>query len=216
MRQLLLISSIVGMLMYAGYVSQGGVPVGDTSDGRPELSVLQTALESAGATLNEVTVTAWGEVPQTSSLKTARRALAWDGPSPAGELRELQVSTRHGQQFLTLRWVLKGSAMSTWNAKLQMAMSALPEAGIKVEWTVQVSGQATVDPPEISVARALGAVSATGLQPWSGPRSASLAGHTAKLPARATGVNIQAAARQDPIRKVSTVWVAWPALLQEY
>ena len=64
--------------------------------------------------------------------------------------------------------------------------------------------------------KAMGALAATDRQPWSDMLAASVAGRTTHLPPGPFGVNVQVAVRRDPARGTTRVWVAWPALLQEY
>jgi hypothetical protein len=220
MRQFGVIASIVALFMYAGFAIQGGVPAMTGSQGAQaatSIMPLQHALEATGATTDTAVITGWVEVDRPQARDRVAAALNWnDGKAPVGETRDANLRTQDGRYIVTVRWTLTGLAARSWNEKLRAARAALSLAGADPRMTVQLGGTTSgEDLPDVA-GKALDAVAATGRQPWSDMRAASVAGITAQLPASSFGINIQVAVRHDALTNQDKVWVAWPALLQEY
>lgn len=222
MRQLLTIACVVALLMYAGFASVYGhrsevvVPVLQTVE-TVGLLPLSNALEASGARLEEAVIAARVEVAEPADREKAVAALGWAGKTPKGETRLAQVQGRDGRHLLLVRWTLSGPAATTWETHAREVREVLAQYGSSPLLTVQLGGRrAPAEDLTKVAAQALDALRATARQPWSDGRAASLAGRTAMLPSSPLGVNVQAAARKDQATGQVRVWVAWPALLQEY
>ncbi|HLN64513.1 MAG TPA: hypothetical protein VK464_23570 [Symbiobacteriaceae bacterium] len=222
MRQLLTIACLVALLMYAGFASLYGkrteavVPVIETS-AAAGLQPLSSALEASGAKLEEAVIAARVEVAEPADREKVVAALGWSGKTPKDETRLAQVQARDGRHLLLVRWTLRGVAANNWEARAREVSEILAHYGSTPLLTVQLGGRrAPTDDLTQVPAKALDALRATSRQPWADGRAASLAGRTKMLPASPLGVNVQAAARKDQASGQVRVWVAWPALLQEY
>jgi hypothetical protein len=220
MRQLAIIATIVAMFMYAGFAIQGGVPAttgmrgGQAAGG---MGALQRALEATGAHLGSAVLTGWVQTDRPQARDRVMAALGWSGSTaPAGESREIQLRTQGGHYIVTVRWSLSSQAARLWQARTKITQEALSLAGATPHMTVQLEGTTSGGELPATAERALDALAATQRQPWSDLRAASVAGKTFDLPPSTFGVNIQVAVRHDALTGLDHVWVAWPALLQEY
>jgi hypothetical protein len=225
MRQLLGIACVVALFMYAGFASLYGpgtpalssagtaVTPGATMD----LSPLAQALAATGAGLEEAVVAGRVEVASPSDRDRVVAALGWTGKTPKGEMREAQLYDRDGKHVLIIRWTLQGQSAALWSDRHREVRQVLALYGPTPLTTVQIGGQSDKagELPKVA-ARALDAVQATDRQPWTDGRAASMAGRSAVLPPSPLGVNVQVAVRRVEETGASRVWVAWPALLQEY
>lgn len=218
MRQLILIAGIVAILMYGAAVGQKGIPalaapheVGARVPSQ-SLAALQRSLEAAGAPLTQAVITGWAEVQGPGDKDRVEAALGWKGSAPEGETRTVSIRAIEGHSYATVRWVLSGKAAARWQVAAKAVQAGLASAKV----TVQLEGVTESEGLTELAGKALGAVGATDRQPWSDLRAASVAGRTTQLPPGPFGVNIQVAVRRDAAREQTRVWVAWPALLQEY
>lgn len=222
MRQLLLIASLVALFMYAGFVSLQGMsvptaePLPRPSASARHLVALERALEATGAPLGEALITGWVQTDQKNVKDGVMAALRRPSHWPKAEAARVERSVRNGKQFLTVNWRLQGDAAHHWDEALRLVQETLAGLGAEPVTAVQVSGRVPAGDPSALVKRALDTVGATNRQPWSDPHSASAAGRSPYLPASPLGVNVQVAARHDAATGHVTVWVAWPALNQEY
>lgn len=219
MRQLFLIASMVGLFMYAGFALEYESIAAPPAGGRATVSLagLETALAATGAGLEQVTITGWVRVGAPRVREQVAADLGWaERAAPPGEMRELKVHRRDGVDYLALRWVLTGVASSDWQSGQGKVRRALAAVGVNPVVTVQLEGTTARPGLQEVGARALDALGATERQPWSDSRSASIAGRTDRLPVSAVGVNVQVAVRRVSGVDRAKVWVAWPALLQEY
>lgn len=219
MRQLLLIASVVGLFMYAGFAIQfGAVPVAHgefTTEG--SLSGLQRALRATGAELDRVVITGWVPVAGPQSREQVAVALGWkDGQIPADEFRELSLHKRDGQTYLSARWEMTGTTTATWAASQGALRRTLSRVGSGGNVTVQLQGVTNRTDSLAAANQALDAVRGQHRQEWTDSLAASVSGQSTDLPPSPFGVNIQAALRRDASAGVTRVWVAWPALLQDY
>lgn len=212
MRQLLLIMSLVGLFMYTGFAVENDHSLA-------AVARLEEAMSATGAALERVTVSGWVAVPNAAAREQVASALGWAGGTTPGEVRELKLFHQAGGDYLALRWELSGAAKAPWRAGYTKVRQALAWAGAHgAEPTVTVQLEGTTERTELmSVATsALDSLQATGRQPWGDPRAASIAAQTPLLPSSGFGVNVQVAARRDAAGKRTRVWLAWPALQQEY
>jgi hypothetical protein len=221
LRSLVLIAGIVGVLLYTAVVSQRGLPAfaaphetvvqSPSADG---LKALETGLAATGARLEEVKLIGWGRVREPGARD---RVVATLGARPAeGESRVVSVRDKDGHQYVTVQWTLTGKAATHWAASLRALQKALEQNAHAPSVSVQLGGTTAGEDLTDLTDRALGALRATDRQPWSDPRAASVAGRTTHLPPGPFGVNVQVAVRTDPATGMTRVWVAWPALMQEY
>lgn len=218
MRQFLLVASMVGLFIYVGFASQSDlVSAAAVAPGKPEtMQGLRTALDATGARMERVLITGWVRVPGPQAQDRVSNTLGWSGnKTPKDETRELKLLDRDGKQYLSLRWVLTGGALREWQTRQAEARKALTQAGANLVFTVQVEGVAGSGDATLLANRALNALGATSRQPWSSAPAASVAGWTAQLPPSAFSVNVQAAVRREAGGR-TRVWIAWPALQQEY
>lgn len=219
MRQLLIIASVVGCFMYAGFAVEHGSTATFSSQISQEsdLAALQTALNATGAGLHQVQITGWAQFQDPLARDAVAEDLDWPGGKvPPGEVREIKVHHRDGMQYLSVRWVLSGGAKLRWQEAPERVRRALLKHGRSPVITVQLEGVASRTDITEMASEALDAVDAQDRQPWTATRSTSLAGRTALLPASSFGVNIQVATRRDTVSNKTRVWVAWPGLQQEY
>lgn len=216
MRRLFLIASVVGLFMYAGFVLEHG-SVATTATDSSGLAGLGHALGATGATLERVTITGWVTVEASEAREQLLSALGWAGHgTPAGEIRELKLHRRADGLYLALSWSLSGESAVAWPSRQALVKRALSRVGDEPSLTVQLEGS-TEQSDLLSLAqRALDEVKATDREPWTGPSAASVAGRSKLLPASPFGVNVQVALRSEPSGRKARVWVAWPALVQEY
>jgi len=230
LRQFVAICGIVAIFMYAGFTLQEDRPtstvprkpepaeIATTSAGRQPkgFAQLSAVMEAVGAATDEVVLTGWVEVANTKARQQLMAALRWSGATPAGEVREAVIRQREGRQVLSVRWVMKQPAVSVWEPRAKALKETLAGVGSGPQVTVQLSGRAEVTDLPVAARKGLDAVNATQRQPWSDKRSASLAGRSEGLPESPFGINVQIAVRADTAGGKARVWVAWPALLQEY
>lgn len=220
MRSLVLIAGVVGVLLYAAAVSQKGMPAFAAPHETPVqapaqgLEALVTGLEATGAGLEEAKLTGWAEVRAPGDRDRVINALG--AVVAERENRTVSVREQDGHQYVTVQWSLAGKAASQWAARLRVLQKVLQQIGQAPSVSVQLSGTTAGDNLTDLTDRALGALRATDRQPWSDPRAASVAGRTTHLPPGPFGVNVQVAVRKDPAKGTTRVWVAWPALMQEY
>lgn len=221
-RRLVLIAGVVGILMYSAVVSQQGIPAAAAplSAGArapaQSLEALQKSLEATGARLDEAVITGWAEAGSAGDRDAVAAALGWTGPVPSGESRAVAVRQGNGRQYVTVRWTLTGKAASQWQPAVRAVQKALEKEAGSPSMAVQLGATAPGGSLTELAGKALGALSATDRQPWSDRRAASVAGRTTLLPPGPFGVNVQVAARRDAAQALTRMWVAWPALLQEY
>lgn len=218
MRQLILIASVVALLMYAGFASQaaGGIPVTGARVPAEPMAALERGLEATGAKLTRVTILGWVRMERKNGADDVRKALGWTGAAPQGEVRDSHLSTRDGAQYLSVRWELPGDSSDGWVFKQAAVRRALALGGKDPFLTVQLEGEVAGSQPTALTAAALNALGAVERQDWEGPSAASSAGRSAQLPPSMFGVNVQVAARQDDRTGNTRIWLAWPALQQEY
>ena len=222
MRQLLTIACLVALLMYAGFASLYGkqteaVAPASAAAEADGVEPLSRALEASGAKLEEAVIAARVEVAEPADREKVVAGLGWSGKTPKDETRLAQVQARDGRHLLLVRWTLTGVAATHWDTHAREVSEVLAHYGPAPLLTVQLGGRrAPADDLSQIPAKALDALRATSRQPWADGRAASLAGRTKMLPASPLGVNVQAAARKDQASGQVRVWVAWPALLQEY
>jgi hypothetical protein len=211
-RQLLLIASLVGLFMYTGFAVEYDPSVAGVAR-------LEEAMSATGAALERVTISGWVRVPDQAARARAAAALAWGEGTAPGEARELKLYQQEGSDYLALRWQLSGGAKAAWWAKYskaRQALGSLGAPGAEPTVTVQLEGISERTGLMSLSTAALDALQATGRQPWGDARAASIAAQSPLLPGSTFGVNVQVAARRDPAGKRTRVWVAWPALQQEY
>lgn len=222
MRLFVLIAGVVSLLMYGAAVSQKGVPgaaqpfavASKASVGG--LDALKIGLAATGASVDEAVVIGWGEVRAASDRDKIAQALGWHGSPPEGESRTLALREQNDKLYVTVRWTLSGKAIGRWQQSAVTVERALKPSALVTSVAVQVSGVTAEDGlPELS-GKALDALAATDRQPWSDQQAASVAGRTTQLPPGPFGVNVQVAVRRDAGKDNTRVWIAWPALLQEY
>lgn len=220
MRQLLTITSLVALFMYAGFVSLQGIalPVADIPP-RPVLTAqglapLGRSLEAAGAGLTEARVTGWVRAEGADAKERVRTRLS-QALVIAGQTR-VEAHTHEGGHFVSASWHMTGQAALQWPDAFDAIARALEAAGSVPTVSVQVAGQTARGDLRALVTGALDALGATQRQPWSDPRAASSAALSPYLPPSALGVNVQVAARHDPKAGITRVWIGWPALNQEY
>ncbi len=219
MRQLLLIASVVGLIMYAGFASQNGSvqAVVHSATGAPSLGALQRCFDATGGALQKVQITGWVEAESKDALSLVNDRLGWTpGLNVPQELREARLHDRDGHQFVAVRWILTGTAAATWQSSYNRLDQTLGAVGKGQAITVQLEGTTPKKHPLALATRALDAVGAVERQPWSDAFAASIAGRSAQLPSGPFGVNVQVATRQESAANQIRVWVAWPALQQEY
>jgi len=222
MRRFVLIAGLVSIFMYGALVSQRGVPVaaapfaGAAKAPAQSLGALQRSLEATSASLSEAVITGWAEIADPGDCNKVAVALGWTGAPPEGESWNVATRERNGRYYITARWTLSGQAVSRWQAAVKSLQEGLEHSTRAPSVTVQVGGVAQGDDLTGVASKALGALGATDRQPWSDTRAASVAGRTTLLPPGPFGVNVQVAVRRDAARDETRVWVAWPALLQEY
>jgi hypothetical protein len=223
MRQLLLIASLVGLFMYTGFVVEYGTGIPTSSatsvgavSSAPSLAALEDALAATGAGLDRVVITGWVRASQSGARDQVAKALGWKEKAPSGETQELKLVRRDGVDYLALRWVLTGSARASWQAKQGKVREVLGAAGADLNYTVQLEGATERTDFAGAGAGAMEILDARDRQPWSDAHAVSIAGRTGRLPASAFGVNVQVAVRRNADQGGSRVWVAWPALQQEY
>jgi len=216
MHKLVRIAGLVAGLCYAGAATQYGAVLGAVSTPQPTLNGLADALRATGASLEQVTITGWFELPDPSVERRVTTALEAT-PTRPGEKRQLRTVVRGGSRSLSVDWSLAGAATGDWATWCADVRRTLSLVGSGQMITVQLEGT-TVQSVDMfrMVQSALDAVGATQRQPWAGSRAASIAAHTGRLPAGPYPTNIQAAARRDSNTGRTRVWVAWPALQQEY
>ncbi|HWI51086.1 MAG TPA: YwmB family TATA-box binding protein [Symbiobacteriaceae bacterium] len=222
MRRFVLIAGLVAIFMYGALVSQRGVPVAAAPYAvaakapAQALGALQKGLEATGAGLSEVVITAWAEIAHPGDRDKVAKALGWAGVPPEGETRNVAARERNGRYYVTARWTLSGKAVSDWQTAAKTLQEGLERSTTAPSVTVQVGGVIQGDGLTEVANKALDALGATERQPWNDMRAASVAGRTTLLPPGPFGVNVQVAVRRDAARGETRVWVAWPALLQEY
>lgn len=216
MRQLFLISTLVALVMYAGFVSKNGTPVASATYPPGVLSPLQGALGATGATLEKVQMTGWVQVKSPDVLAKVKEDLGWNRSGGAGGFREAKLHLKEGTYYLAIQWVLKGPAVLAWHSDYARLDQVLTKVGVHPAITVQLEGLSPRTSPLEMVDRAMAALRAGDRQPWSDAFAASVSGRTTLLPPGPFGVNVQAAVRRDSAGKGARVWVAWPALQQEY
>lgn len=219
MRQLLLIASVVGLFMYAGFAIQfGAVPVAHGEFTTVEsLTGLQRALRATGAELDRVVITGWVPVEGPHGREYVAGALGWqEEQNPANEFRELSLHKRDHQTYLSARWEMTGSSTMSWAARQGALRRALLRVGSGGTVTVQLEGVTHRTDLLAAANQALDVVRAQHRQEWSDSPAASLSGQSADLPPSTFGVNIQAALRRETTTGATRVWVAWPALLQDF
>ena len=212
MRQLLAILSVVGLFMYTGFALEDDASLAPVAR-------LEEAVSATGAVLERVTVSGWVRVAGPEVRDRTAKALGWTGTTAPGEVRELKLYRQEGVDYLALRWELSGAAKLPWRvtySKLRHVLDQAGGPGAEPVVTVQLEGITERSEVMALSAAALDAVQATGRQPWHDARAASIAARTSLLPGSAFGVNVQVAARREPAGKRTRIWVAWPALQQEY
>lgn len=217
----MLIASLVGLFMYAGFVvthGDGAVTVSGARSG--SVASLQLAMDAAGAKTDQAVITGWVPTGQLNAAGIVRNALGWTGQqTPAAEARDVKLLSRNGTTYVSVRWAFTRPQDQRWAEAQEKVSRALFQVGDGARVTVQLEG--TAAQAELSGLReiankAVDALDTTGRQPWSEGRSASVAGQSAWLPKSPFGVNVQVAVRQEAGAQGARVWVAWPALQQEY
>lgn len=216
MRQLLLIAMLVSLVMYAGFVSQQGTSVAAATQAQGVLGPLQTALTNTGATLDRAQMTGWVQVKSPDVLTKVKEKLGWNRAVGSTELREAKVHFREQKYYLAVHWVIKGESASRWHDGYERLASALTGVGINPAITVQLEGKSPKARPLDQANQAMAVLRAGDRQSWSDSYAASISGRTAALPPGPFGVNLQVAVRRVDADQGTRVWVAWPALQQEY
>ncbi len=216
MRLLLLIASVVGLIMYIGFVVEQDSAPASALAYQGDIRELQRAFDATGAGLERAVVSGWVRVTDHSARERVLMALGWKADDLLNHGRHLSLRTSWGERFLVLRWSLSDEQAPAWPEAYRRVVEALQTAGAAPHITVHLEGKAATADVGSILEAALDAVGAQARQPWSSPPAASIAGRSALLPASPFGVNIQAAARHNPVDGSTRVWVAWPALVQEY
>jgi hypothetical protein len=219
MRRLIFIASLVGLFMYVGFAAQpNALSATELNEAKPlQLTGLHYAFEAAGGKLEQATITAWSEVTDASVQQRAAKLLGWrEGDAPEGESRSLIIHRKAGVPHLSLRWVLTGRAAERWSARAALVNRAMLLTGPNPSLTVQLEGVTEKADLLGLGTKGMDALGAKGRQVWSSPAAVSIAGRSVQLPPSAFGVNVQIAVRTDSVTKRNRLWVAWPALLQEY
>lgn len=210
---------VIGLVLY-GLVATGSGAAPATGRAQvagSEWAPLETALEATGAHVERVRVAGWVEVHDSQAINTGRKRL--DSVRVSGESVQVQTPKRGSSQYMSVSWLIEGpAARQRWQTVASAVREALAEAGATPMVTVQLEGVAPTKraAPETVVEQALEPLSVTGRQVWHADASASIAARTIWLPASPLGVNVQAAARRESETGRLRVWVAWPALIQEY
>ncbi len=212
------LSSVMALLFYSFYVGEAG---GTSAHGatilrKSELGALETALQAAGGRLTKVVVNGWIEVAGPADMERIRESLGWNQTKPyPTETRESGIVPRQGRLFLALTWKMDEAGLYTWEERAQSVRSAMRTNGREPEITVQLEGERTVSDPDRLTEIVSVALRGHSQQRWRDDRASSIAGQSPLLPPSAMGVNYQVAARllDD---QVVRIWVAWPALNQEY
>lgn len=209
--RLMLLSSFVGLFLYVGAVLQGPLVTANPSE---SFATLQVALRTAGASVDKVTLLGLAPVGEGQAAERLKQELA-ELARTAGRLDSRSISG-NGPPRLAISWILQGEEAQDWKQRLDSLQGVLARAGAQL-MTVQLEGERPSRmEPERLAAQALDSLRATSRQPWSDNRAASAAGSTLLLPPGIRGVNVQAAARTKADGSGVKVWVAWPALQQEY
>ncbi|HEY3368942.1 MAG TPA: YwmB family TATA-box binding protein [Symbiobacteriaceae bacterium] len=215
MQRFILIAGLAALFMYAGFVAEGQQATAPPP--KADLAGLQQALSAANADIHTVLITGWVRVTRPVAQDTLSATLGWaSGAVPREEVRDLRRYQRDGVSYVGVRWVMAGTGLTGWQARVARVRAALAAAGPDPMMTVQLEGTTPRSDFLPLENQALDAVHATDRQPWSDGKAASIAGHTKALPPGPFGVNVQVAARKDGADGRTRVWVAWPALQQEY
>ena len=222
MRSFVSTVGVIGLILYGLVVTGagGGSAAGRADAAGADLTRLEEALEATGARVETVRVAGWVEVRDSKALAAGRQRL--EAARSQGDTVQLQTPKRGESQYLTVSWTVTGqAARQRWQAVAATVRGALAAAGANPMVTVQLEGTvpgagADHPDPEGVVEQALEALSVTGRQAWREEASSSIAARTIWLPPSPLGVNVQAAARRDSETGRLRVWVAWPALIQEY
>jgi hypothetical protein len=214
----MLLSSAMALLFYSIYVGEaGGIPAhGAAITRQSELGALETALQSAGGRLTEVVIKGWIEVAGSADMERVKESMGWDGSiSGSTETRELRIVPGQGRLFLALTWRMNGTALHDWEEGFQSVRSAMQGSGREPYLTVQLAGERKLSNPDRLTETVSAALQGIDPQRWRDERASSVAGLSPLLPPSTMGVNYQVASRRlsDGVVKI---WVAWPALDQEY
>lgn len=212
MRHLILVTSLIGFVLYAGYALQAdGATVYQDSSG---FAALEHAIVATGASVRTVRITGWAEVSRHEQQEMIQAVLARQGALTAPQWRLVQ---RGPVTVLSLTWTLEREDLRSWERYLLATRQALGLTGGESALAVQLEGETkSREPLSRLVAQALDAAGAQDRQPWSDLRAASSAGRSLILPPGPLPVNIQVAARQQLESGTVRVWIAWPVLSQEY
>jgi hypothetical protein len=177
---------------------------------------LQQGLERMGGSLEAVVFSLEAPVSDRGLPDRLRERMGWTIAPHQGEERILEVQREQGRNSLILHWRLTGSRASHWVENHAALTRVLTTEGVTTPVNVQLEGEAAR--PAVSLLdlanSALDVLGASERQPWTSDRSASVAGHSSRLPAGPHGVNVQAASRQTA--QGVRLLVAWPALGSDY
>ncbi|MFZ5815838.1 MAG: hypothetical protein ACOY93_11115 [Bacillota bacterium] len=211
MRHWLPILSLIALLLYAGWVLDRHREQPD----RPAISALNTVMAKAGGSLESARFLLVAPITDPATPARLRERLGWKGSPPGGEQREAWLQTQEGAHYLVLNWQMVGEAAQRWAENHPLLTRALEEAGVATPFHVELQGKIPGKRELLTLAhRALDELGASARQPWTGERSASVAGWSARLPSGPHEVNVQVAARQT--EEAVRLWVAWPALTGDY
>lgn len=211
MRQFLLLASLMGLFLYVAFAVQ---PHEGTAASIAGLGGLERALQVTGAPLDHVEITGWVEVQDPSAERIATEIL---GPAGNDEYREVRLHRNARKLYLVVRWVATRPNTTALQSRYLKTQGVLERVGEAPAITVQVEGKTLSGlPPTALVQRALDSLHALKRQPWGEGSSASGAGWSEDLPASPLEVNVQVAVRQEAFGGPSRVWIAWPALNNEY
>lgn len=213
MRTWITIVCAIALLLYVGWVlddhqRQAG---GQIQAGMP---ALEGALVKAGGSLDAAQFTLVAPITDPAVPGRVQERLGWTGAPPRGEQREARLYTDQGMYYLALNWRLTGEQAARWAEAHAALEKALLQEGVTTPSHVQIEGTAKGQDLMAMAHAALDSLSASERQPWSGTRSASVAGRSDHLPKGPHAVNIQVAARESG--KSVKLWVAWPALTGDY
>jgi hypothetical protein len=214
-KRFFLVAVLTGLIICAVSVLVR-IPFGAKLRSNGGIGPLHELLRETGADLQQVVIAGWVRAARPDARTLVVDDLAWDGTPPAGETRIVTLRHYGDEEYVTLRWTLTGRAISDWERRSAQAMQALARAGGPPRLTVQLEGQTAVTDLLGQADRALRRFGASDHETWSDSFAASVVAYTSKLPPSPFGPNVQIAFRRVEGTEKARVWVAWPALMQEY
>lgn len=215
MRQWLAMIAVIALLLYVGSVLDHNQPQADRPVG-PRIAALEQAMARAGGSLEAARFRLVAPISDPAAPTKVRAALGWDGAVPVGESREARLHTEAGMYYLALDWRMTGEPASRWVEHHAALSKVLGDMGIATPIHVEIEGMSSRPAEDLlaTAHAALDGVDAATRQPWTGERSASVAGRSVYLPAGPHEVNVQVATRS--MEQGVRLWIAWPALTGDY